>query len=178
MRGLLIFLLIAIGTTLATPAFWWLLSAEFGAAPSLTIHQDGTSTPTLIGPGAPWPDWAQVPGVTKLIVSSASGPSTTQPAGGAGTVEFGVDGDLARRQVAQGLERLGWKVGFFKTVTPSPDRPSQTLTWCILHAVRDAALPRSLVIQFHLEPPSRQARVFWYEGLVKQPLLSTEGGCQ
>jgi hypothetical protein len=152
MRALLILLAIAAPIVLANPVFWWLVGTEISASPVTAIEADGTPTHSLLGPKAPWPDWAPKPDQGKFVVKAWFKPTPPRPETGFGHVFYRGDDRKAAADYAERLRREGWAVESWlvRSVYPSmPPRPSIT---CHIEAMKPDGDPRRIHASFGLEP--------------------------
>lgn len=161
-RGVLIFLCVCVAVLASSPAAWWLVAAEFDAAPSVRHNDDGSATPTLNGPASPWPQWAAVPQAKRVV------PRTWEPMQGFGFVEFNGEAYAAREAVAEALRGNGWTVRFWRQPILDPTAPGATQVACMMRAWSSAAPERVLHIQFMPASKAAVADAYWYHSFVKQ----------
>ncbi|MBU6379568.1 MAG: hypothetical protein KJS95_13705 [Gammaproteobacteria bacterium] len=170
-RGIIIFAGVCVAVLALNPAAWWLIAAEFGAAPAVRYAADGTQTPTLSGPASPWPDWASVPHAKRVV------PRYWEPMQGAGLVEFPSVAYSTREQVADALRDKGFKVQFWRQTLLDPTAPGTPLIACMMRAWLAGAPGRVLHIQFMPASKAPVANSYWYVSVVKQVEVGAPEAC-
>lgn len=177
MRSLLLYLAIAVPVVLASPAFWALVQMEFGAAPVGYGRADGSIQPALLGPKAPWPDWALVPTGAELRVRAWFGPGSSEPESGYGNLLLGGDvrGLIAKYRAA--LEADGWDVDMRLFRATLPELPPRLLESCVVSATRKDANPRVLQASFELAPHPGNGSLNWASRAVPTWHVPTIGPC-
>ncbi|MDX2233333.1 MAG: hypothetical protein NW200_02430 [Hyphomonadaceae bacterium] len=163
LRGLLILLACAVPVLLASPAFWWLIESETGAAPGGIVEHDGAARATTIGPKSPWPDWAPVPADAELTVRTYYADAPGHAATGSADLALARP---AREEVDALKTRLaaeGWSVttGRFDTTDPAHTRFSM----CTIVARQAAPAERVVTYGIPLTPSKEIGpRMFWSAG--------------
>ncbi|MGE3917588.1 MAG: hypothetical protein AB7F78_17990 [Hyphomicrobiaceae bacterium] len=162
MRGLLLLLAVVAPIVLASPAFWWLMGAELGASPVTAIEADGTPTQSLIGPKAPWPDWALTPDDTRLTVRAWFKPTPPRPETGFGEIAFAGDGRRVAGAYAAKLRNEGWIVETWLFRSTYPSLPPRPYVVCQLEARRPEGDLRVLSAGFDTGDASGAGRLHWW----------------
>lgn len=161
MRGFLLFLALAFPVALSSPSFWALVGMSWGATPVTYGYHDGTRQQALLGPKAPWPDWAVRPDSTEFVVSAWFEDTPARPGSGHGDFDFNGDGREAALAYAARLRGEGWDVEtlMFRGATPSiPPRP---LHICTVNARRSEHDQRVLHAGFQISPGSGAGTMHW-----------------
>ena len=87
MKGFLIFLAVAFPVVLVSPFFWSLVRMEWSAERVGYTYHDGVTQWAMLGPKAPWPQWALVPEGAKLTVRAGYEPAPGHAAIGYGEID-------------------------------------------------------------------------------------------
>lgn len=161
MRGWLIFLALAAPLVLLNPLFWWLVGTEIGASAVTYVEKDGARRDALLGPHAPWPDWARLPDRYRLIVRSQFASAPGYPASGLGEIEFSTTLRDAVADVQRELTQAGWQVTTVLATTYVPSLPPRPVLTCVLTATQSEPHVRSITIAF--DQVDRVARIHWLE---------------
>ena len=161
MRWLLLFIALAIPVALASPSFWSLFAMEFGAAPVTYHYHDGTSQQALLGPRAPWPDWAIVPDGTRLQVGAWFGPSSKEPETGHGDLSVEAEPRTVAAAYVERLKAEGWQVEANIYRYPQPVLQPKLMEICIVRATREGGDLRILQASFDLAPRSGSGGLAW-----------------
>lgn len=161
MRGFLLFLALACPVVLLNPTFWWLVAAKTGAAPTAYGQHDGTVQPALLGPKAPWPEWAIRPEGARLEVQAWFGPGSSQPETGFATIAVGGDPSAGIEAYKRKLEQAGWTVDGQLMRSALPELPPRRLEMCMLRATRADGDPRVLMASIEIAPRPGTGRLHW-----------------
>jgi hypothetical protein len=157
-----LFVLAALATCLlASPSFWMLVSMHTGAQAVTYHHRDGSRQEALLGPKAPWPDWAVKPEGAKLSVRSWFGPSVQATSSGQGDLEFPDPTSATATRYKAMLRDDGWSVEASRIRLPLPEIPPQTLETCRIIAHRGA---RALLVTLDFAPSAGHGTMFWLDG--------------
>ena len=161
MRWLLLLIIVSFPVALASPTFWHLLAMEVSVAPVSYVRHDGTVQQALLGPKAPWADWATRPDGAALTIKAWFGPTPYEPETGYADLTYGgqVPGFVAA-YVAK-LEAEGWKVETRMLRTLLPWLPGKRLEECVLRASRGDGDSRVLQASFGLIPYPGTGRLHW-----------------
>lgn len=172
MRGFLLFLSLAFPVALMSPVFWSLVAMEFSAAPVAYVNHDGTAQQALLGPKAPWPDWALVPDNAELRVKAWFGPTPSQPETGYGDLGVGNAPRTSAAHYADKLRSAGWQVETYRFRSVLPSLPPQPLDRCIIRASRQSGDDRKILASLDLQPYPGTGSIHWSRGALP-PLLGT-----
>ena len=133
MHPLLLLALLA-PLVLANPIFWWLVGTKIGASPVTAIEADGRVQHSLLGPKAPWPDWALTPDGANLKVEAWFAASPPAPETGFGTLNFKGDAASTVRAFVAKLQASGWTVETAESQSLDPTIPPRQFRLCSLMA--------------------------------------------
>jgi hypothetical protein len=170
-RGIILFACVCAAVLATSPAAWWLVAAEFGAAPSVRYGADSSATPALSGKAAPWPDWAAVPHAKQVI------PRYWEPMQGFGVAHFAGEAYAARESVAKALRDEGWTVQFWHQILLDPKAPATAQVACMMRAWFPSAPERVLHVHFSPDSKAPGAEVYWFLSLVKQIKVGAPEPC-
>jgi hypothetical protein len=177
MRGWLIFLACAAPLMLLNPMFWWLVGTETGAS-AVAYVRDGVRQDALLGPKAPWPEWARLPERYPLTVQSSFAAAPGQPATGVGDLEIPRTRREAVAEWRAELTAAGWQVTTVLVTTALPSLPPRQGKMCILTATRTEPSVRSIMIAIDEVPVGRVARIHWREAEPRsRPSRPDDGDC-
>ena len=163
MRGWLIFLACAAPLVLANPIFWWLVGTELGASAVTYVERDGGQRDALLGPKAPWPDWARMPQRFPLTVKSHIGAAPGHPATGGGDIELPGAAHDAVAELRRELTASGWQVSTVLVTTARPSLPPRQVKTCVLTATQTEPHVRTIMIAIDEAPASGFASIYWRE---------------
>ncbi len=163
MRWFLVWLGLVAGIVLVNPVFWWLVAAEHAAAP-VSAQADGSSGQALIGPKAPWPDWALKPEGGRFTVKAWFGPSATTAATGFGEHALVGDPKAATDAYVAQLEAAGFEVSTTLWTTTLPEFPPRQLVTCRIVARAKVGPARTISASIDRAPVAGLGRVHWIEG--------------
>jgi hypothetical protein len=180
-RAFLIYLAIAAPIVLMNPHFWALVGMSTSVTPVTYAEADGSLKPALLGPKAPWPEWAEVPESATLRVSAWFGATPTQAATGYGEIALSSDPRQALARYAKSLEASGWTVEMTEFETVRPDLPPSKVVMCLIDASirNEGAATRHLRASIDLDTRVHSGRLHWFDGPVAnkwQPLADTSAG--
>ena len=174
MKGFLIFLACACPVVLASPFFWSLVRMEWSAERVGYTYHDGVTQYAMLGPKAPWPEWALVPEGARLTVRAGYEPAPGHPAIGYGEI----DGKASPREVEQryeaALRGAGWTVQAGRFDSTYPEIPPRPLHWCIVQARRGAQV---LQMSVDMDEAQTVGRLHWTDGKMRSPTGAKPGRC-
>jgi hypothetical protein len=178
MRGFLMFLAVACPVVLASPIFWSLVAMSWSASPVTYINHDGTRQEALLGPKAPWPDWAIRPDDAELRVKSWFGPSPRSAANGMGDLTFRGEPRAAAGAYVEKLRREGWVIETGRFEAPLPAKPPRTLVQCRVRATQGRHVVQAA---FEVAPQPGNGSMFWVDAPAEEswglPLGTVRGPC-
>jgi hypothetical protein len=169
MRGFLIFLALAFPVVLASPTFWSLVAMEYSAMPITYGHADGTKQNALLGPKAPWPDWAIKPDATELTVRAWFDDVPGRPGSGHGNLTYRGRPEVIAKEYAERLRGAGWTVHVYKYQAGVPNPIAPYIIACVVQASRDNDL-RTLQASFEFEPQNGTGTMHW--SMAPRPTLA------
>jgi hypothetical protein len=174
MRGFLIFLALAFPVVLASPFFWSLVRMEWGAERVGYHYRDGVTQWAMLGPKAPWPGWAVVPGGATLTVRASYEPAPGHPAIGYGNLDGKVAPREAVQDYSQALQRTGWAVRVGRFDATYPEIPPRPLHWCIVEGRKGARVQQMSV---DIDEKETVGRLHWTEGKMPFPAGARDEAC-
>lgn len=161
MRWFLVLLAMAYPVAMASQSFWSLVAMEYGALPTTFGYADGTQQEAILGPKAPWPDWALVPEGAALEVGAWYGDSPNRASTGYGNLEIR---DVSRETALAYRDRLraeGWVVDVFRYEVRGVEPPFGIISGCAVMATGSGDDTRQLYASFYLTPRRGAGSIHW-----------------
>jgi hypothetical protein len=174
MRGFLLFLALAFPVALTSPFFWSIVNMEFGAERVGYVMEDGVTQWAMIGPLAPWPEWAPKPTGGDFTVRTSYEPAPGHMAMGFGEVSIAKDARIAAGEYAAQLSRAGWTVKQLYFDTIMPELPPRPMRWCLVEATKGV---RSLMLRLDRDGNSTSGALHWMDGPRTPMIGAVEGAC-
>jgi hypothetical protein len=174
MKKFLIFLAVAFPVVLASPAFWTLVKMEWSVERVGYGHEGGVTQWAMLGPKAPWPNWAPVPEGAKLTVQSSFEAAPGYDASGYG--EIGGDGAprLFAERYEEKLRADGWTVRVGRFDATYPEIPPRPLHWCFVHGRRGNQV---VLMSVDIDEPKTAGRLHWADGKMDFPIGAKSQPC-